>query len=163
MFVRLPNKTDCERWAIFSRKTACYITEWLAGRAKDCGHDLLFHNSIGGPLLPETIHRELCRTFCKMYSGEIIHAEGLDVGRLTACAIRWRATSHRVEHPFRPSWGQGDGSRCPRCWATPRTTKRRLAEVMTRQCEGSKRASNLPTSTRSLSLDEFLAQYVGDN
>jgi integrase/recombinase XerC len=47
LFVRLPNKTDCERWAMFSDKAARYIFEWMVERSDDCGHDLLFHNTLG--------------------------------------------------------------------------------------------------------------------
>jgi integrase/recombinase XerC len=99
LFVRLPNKTDCERWALFSNKTARYITEWLRERAEDCRHNLLFHNSLGGQLLPETMHREFCRTFCKMYAGETIHSEGLD---------EW--STHRLRHTMASNLASGGAS-----------------------------------------------------
>jgi integrase len=45
VFVRVPNKTDSERWAPFHRKTRRFLGQWLKKRDPDCGHDFLFLNS----------------------------------------------------------------------------------------------------------------------
>ncbi len=163
LFVRLPNKTDCERWALFSDKTARYITEWLQERAEDCGHDRLFHNSIGGPPLPETMHRALCRTFCKMYAGEIIHAEGLD---------EW--STHRLRHTMASNLASGGASvstiMSAGGWKSPSSmlvytktneanARRGYDDAMRRHDE----QANVVTSKRVLSPEEFLSQYGEEN
>jgi integrase/recombinase XerC len=68
-------------------------------RAEDCGHDRLFHNSIGGQPLPDTMHRDLCRTFCKMYAGKVIHDEGLE---------EW--STHRLRHTMASNLALGGTS-----------------------------------------------------
>jgi integrase/recombinase XerC len=144
LFVGLPNKTDCERWALFSDKTARYITEWLQERAENCGHDRLFHNSMGGPSLPDTMHRDLCRTFCKMYAGEIIHAEGLD---------EW--STHRLRHTMASNLASGGASVSTimgaEGWKSPSSM---LVYTKTDEANASKRI---------LSPEEFLAQYGDEN
>lgn len=44
LFVRLPNKTNTERYAQFGPKTAKYLVEWLAERDASCGTDSLIYN-----------------------------------------------------------------------------------------------------------------------
>jgi integrase/recombinase XerC len=99
LFVRLPNKTDCERWALFSDKTAQSLQEWISERDKYCGHELLFHNSLGGPLFPETLHRECCRTFSRTYGGKEINSVGLDA---------W--STHRLRHTMASNLASGGAS-----------------------------------------------------
>ncbi len=50
VFVRLPNKTMQERWVPYHDKTRRYLEEWLRERDPSCGHDYLFHNSLGDPM-----------------------------------------------------------------------------------------------------------------
>lgn len=163
LFVGLPNKTNCERWALFSDKTARYITEWLEERAEDCGHDFLFHNSMGGRPLPETMHRDLCRTFCKMYAGEIIHAEGLD---------EW--STHRLRHTMASNLASGGASVSTIMgaggWKSVSSmlvyTKNDEANARRGYDEAMRRLNekaNAPTSKRILSPEEFLAQYGGED
>jgi integrase len=160
LFVRLPNKTDCERWAPFSDKTARYITEWLRERAEDCGHDRLFHNSIDGPLLPETMHREFCRTFCKIYAGENIHAEGLD---------EW--STHRLRHTMASNLASGGASVSTIMgaggWKSVSSmlvyTKNDEANARRGYDEAMRRVNeraSISTTKRILSYEEFLAQHV---
>lgn len=99
LLVGLPNKTDCERWAFISDKSVRYISEWLLVRDDYCGHDFLFHNSTGGPLLPDTLHRECCRTFCRVYEGKDIHPDGLD---------EW--STHRLRHTMASNLASGGAS-----------------------------------------------------
>ncbi|ADW67173.1 tyrosine-type recombinase/integrase [Granulicella tundricola] len=99
LFVRLPNKTDCERWAPFSDKTARYILEWRSERDDKCGHDFLFHNSLGDPPRADTMHRELCRTFCKIHGGTQVNPSGLD---------EW--STHRLRHTMASRLASGGAS-----------------------------------------------------
>ena len=159
LFIGLPNKTDCERWALFSDKTARHITDWLSERAKDCGHDFLFHNSMRRQLLPETMHRDFCRTFCKMYAGKTIHAEGLD---------EW--STHRLRHTMASNLASG-GASVPTImgaggWKSVSSmllyTKNDKANARRGYDEAMRRVnerSKLEVSKRILNLEEFLAQY----
>jgi integrase/recombinase XerC len=65
--VGLPNKTTRERLAFFSDRASTRIREWLAVRKGDCGHEFLFQNYLGDPLLWETINNEFKRVLCKTY------------------------------------------------------------------------------------------------
>ncbi|MHB2006901.1 MAG: hypothetical protein ACYCOX_02515 [Acidobacteriaceae bacterium] len=37
-FIRLPNQTNTESWALFSEKTEQYYLEWMTERKANCGH-----------------------------------------------------------------------------------------------------------------------------
>ena len=87
IFVRLPNKTNCERFAFFGEKTKRYFIEWIAERNPNCGHEYLLHNSLRRPLTPGTLARELNQTLCKTFDGEKIHNTGFDT---------W--STHRMRH-----------------------------------------------------------------
>jgi len=52
LFVGLPNKTMQERWVPYHEKTRRYLQQWLNDRDAACGHDFLFHNTLGDPLTP---------------------------------------------------------------------------------------------------------------
>jgi integrase len=151
LFVGLPNKT------------ARYITEWLSERAEDCGHDFLFHNSIGGRPLPETMHRDLCRTFCKMFAGEIIHAEGLD---------EW--STHRLRHTMASNLASGGASLSTIMgaggWESVSSmlvyTKNDEANARRGYDEAMRRLNeraNIPTTRLVLSPEEFLERYGREN
>jgi len=78
LFVRLPNKTKCERYAFFSHKTRDYIDAWLQERDPDCGHDFLLYNSQGNPYRWSGLAIDFKRTLCKTFKGKAIHEVGLD-------------------------------------------------------------------------------------
>jgi integrase/recombinase XerC len=163
LFVGLPNKTDCERWALFSDKAAHYVAKWLRERAEDCGHDFLFHNSMGGRPLPGTMHRDLWRTFCKMYAGQALHDEGLD---------EW--STHRLRHTMATNLAAGGASLSTIMgaggWKSASSmlvytksdevnARRGYDEAMRRINE----QANISTTKRVLSPEEFLAQYGEEN
>lgn len=158
-FVRLPNKTGCERWAMFSDKTARFVAEWLSDRDPHCEHDQLFHNSVGNPLLPATLHRELCRVLCKTYAAEQINVEGVE---------QW--STHRLRHTMASNLASG-GASIPVIMASGgwrsvssmmiytqndiAVARRGYDEAMRRHDE----QSTTSTSKEILSLDVFLAEY----
>jgi integrase/recombinase XerC len=86
-FVRLPNKTNRERWAHFSEKTKRYYIEWMAERDSNCGHDFLLHNTLADPLLAGTLANQFKKILCKTYEGKAVHETGFD---------RW--STHRLRH-----------------------------------------------------------------
>jgi len=61
VFVRVPNKTDSERWAFFHLKTRRLLCEWLCKRDPGCGHDSLFLNSQNRPLNADRLANQLRR------------------------------------------------------------------------------------------------------
>jgi site-specific recombinase XerD len=87
LFVGLPNKANRERSAFFGEKTKRYFIEWMAVRNPTCGHDYLFHNTQGNPLLADTLRDEFNRTLCKTYNGKRVHETGFDT---------W--STHRLRH-----------------------------------------------------------------
>jgi integrase len=88
VFIVLPNKTSRERYAFFSEKTMKYLKEWLAVRRPDCGHDLLFHNTLGGPCTVDSIHDAMCSVLVKQPRSRVnVHEEGMD---------SW--STHRLRH-----------------------------------------------------------------
>ena len=89
LFVRLPNKTNRERWAFFSHKTKRYYIEWMTERRDDCNHDGLLHNEFGNPLKVNTLMQEYRRVLCKTYKGKKINETGWD---------QW--STHRLRHTF---------------------------------------------------------------
>ncbi len=86
-FIRLPNKTNRERWAFFADKTKRFYIEWMAERDQNCGHDFVLHNTLGDPSCPSTLSDEFKRTLCKTYEGTAIHETGFD---------KW--STHRLRH-----------------------------------------------------------------
>jgi integrase/recombinase XerC len=159
LFVRLPNKGDCERWAPFHDKTSHYIAEWLLDRQSDCGHTNLFHNSLNATLLPGTAHREMCVTFCKMYGGKVLHLDGLE---------QW--STHRLRHTMASNLCLG-GADVPTIMAAGgwKSTSSMLIYTKVDQAlarRGYDDAMHLaderaasPSTTTILSLDEFLAAH----
>ena len=61
IFVRVPNKTDSERWALFHRKTRKLLGQWLNKRGLECGHDFLFLNNRNRPLTADRLAEQLRR------------------------------------------------------------------------------------------------------
>ncbi len=99
LFVRLPNKTNTERWALFTDRAAHYIADWLGIRDSNCDHDYLFQNKLGDPSSPEVMHAEFCCTFCKVHGGEVLHDDGLD---------QW--STHRLRHTMATNLASGGAS-----------------------------------------------------
>jgi len=87
LFVRLPNKSNRERWAFFSEKTKCHYIEWMVERNPHCGHDHLLHNTLGSPLKVWSLAREFQRILCKTYEGKTRNEAGFD---------KW--STHRLRH-----------------------------------------------------------------
>lgn len=87
VFVRLPNKTMTERWALFSSKTVRFFHEWMTERDPNTGHSHVITNMIGGPPSARSLHEEFKRAFCKTYDGQTIHEVGLE---------KW--STHRLRH-----------------------------------------------------------------
>ncbi len=56
--IRLPNKTNRERWAHFADKTKRFHIEWMAERDQTCGHDFVLHNILGDPSCPGSLSNE---------------------------------------------------------------------------------------------------------
>jgi integrase len=87
LFVRLPNKTNKERWAYFSERTKRYFVEWMAERNPECDHDHVLQNELGDPMTEGTLRELFKRTVCKVYNGEVRHEIGFD---------KW--STHRLRH-----------------------------------------------------------------
>jgi len=63
LFIRLPNKTNTERFAPFHNKTRDAYIEWLSHRPA-VGHDFLFTGRSGAPLRKWTLRTVLNRLLC---------------------------------------------------------------------------------------------------
>ena len=89
LFVRLPNKTNRERFAFFGEKTGKYFQEWLVERDSSCGHEMLLYNYSKGraPFTPGTLGAAFSRVLCKTYGGKDLNSRGFD---------RW--STHRLRH-----------------------------------------------------------------
>jgi integrase/recombinase XerC len=88
LFVALPNKTNCERYAPFAEKTKRYFIEWMTERDSKCVHDYLLHNTRGKPLNAHALHLEFRRALCKTYKGKTtLNETGFD---------KW--STHRLRH-----------------------------------------------------------------
>jgi type 1 fimbriae regulatory protein FimB len=59
IFVRVPNKTDSERWALLQRKTRKFLGQWLNERDPECGRDFLFLNARNRPLTADQLAEQL--------------------------------------------------------------------------------------------------------
>lgn len=77
LFIRLPNKTDTERWTPFHEKTKLYLTQWLAERDPSCGHNFLLYNMLKRPPAIAQIQSKLRAIRCKRSRNET-HEHGLD-------------------------------------------------------------------------------------
>jgi integrase/recombinase XerC len=96
VFVRLPNKTNRERSVNFSGQTKRYFVEWMAARDQGCGHDYLFHNTLGDPLLVHALAGEFKRALCKVFNGKTVNKTGFD---------KW--STHRLRHTMASRLVQG--------------------------------------------------------
>ena len=159
LFVRLPNKTNTERWALFTDRAAHYLADWLGTRDANFDHDYLFHNKLGGPPSPEVMHAEFCRTFCKVYDGRVLHDDGVE---------HW--STHRLRHTMASNLASGGASVTTIMkaggWKTasamllytkadPELARRGYDEAMARAEE----QERSPLNRVVISPDAFLAEY----
>jgi integrase len=88
LFVRLPNKTDTERYSHFGPKTAKYLTEWLAERDASCETNSLIYNyaKSKNPFNTNTLGIAFNRVLRKDYEGKS-HERGFE---------KW--STHRLRH-----------------------------------------------------------------
>jgi integrase/recombinase XerC len=86
-FVRLPNKTSCERYASFGNKTKQCLQAWMNERDPGCGHDALLYNTLQNPCSEQMLIDEVNRILCKTYRGRLVNETGFD---------RW--SMHRLRH-----------------------------------------------------------------
>jgi integrase len=84
VFVRLPNKTDTERWVPFHEKTKRYLTQWLGERDSNCGHNFLFYNVLKRPPRVAQLQMKLRAILCRK-SRHATHEHGLDKLSLHRC------------------------------------------------------------------------------
>lgn len=77
-FVRLPNKTNCERYSHFGSKTKQYFEAWMKERDPGCGHDALLYNTLKRPCTEPTLRADVNRTLCKAYDGKQLNETGFD-------------------------------------------------------------------------------------
>lgn len=94
--VGLPNKTNTERDAFFGKKSKQYIQEWMQDRDPSCGHDMLFHNTLGHPCTEWQVAREFQTILCKTFEGKKQHEEGFD---------KWHM--HRLRHTMASRLAKG--------------------------------------------------------
>jgi len=96
VFVGLPNKTNRERLVNCLDKTRRYYIEWMAERNADCGHDFLFHNTLGNPLKQATLADEFNRVLLKSHEDRSVNEIGFD---------QW--STHRLRHTMATQLIQG--------------------------------------------------------
>jgi integrase/recombinase XerC len=87
VFVRLPNKTNRERFAQFSVKTRAYLTKWLSERNSCCEHDFLLYNLLGAPFSPGALRSALKKVLFRCFEGTKINETGF---------TKW--SFHRLRH-----------------------------------------------------------------
>lgn len=96
LFVRLPNKTNKERWAYFSQETKLYFVKWMAERDPDCNHDHVLQNNLSDPMTAATLRELFKRTLCKVHNHKNRHEVGFD---------RW--STHRLRHTMASNLASG--------------------------------------------------------
>jgi integrase len=158
IFIVLPNKGSRERYTFFHDKTSKYLKEWLAVRKPDCGHDLLLHNTLGGPSTVDTIHNAMCSVLLKQAKkGNTVHEEGMD---------SW--STHRLRHTM-ASRLTSNGANASTVmaaggWVTAQAMAgyARVNDTAARRGydEAMERVrSKKPESRRSLSFSEYIEQF----
>jgi integrase len=87
-FVRLPNKPNRERYALFGEKTKRRFEAWMKERDPACGHDALLYNEHGKKQVSaQALTRYMNLTLCRTYLGQQVNKTGLD-----------RFSLHRLRH-----------------------------------------------------------------
>ena len=156
IFVRLPNKTNTERYAPFGEKAKMMISAWLQERDPSCGHDFLFHNTEGNPCKGLQMHLEFVHVLCKSLRGKKLHDEGIEAWSI-----------HRMRHTMATRLAKGGANYSTIMgaggWTTfnamvgyagvdPDDSRRGYEEAMLR----SEAASRLPPQTVSLTLEQYI-------
>ncbi len=96
VFVRLPNKSNKERYSLFGSRTAEYFRRVLSVRPKDLEHDHLLWNAVAAPMRICSLQRSLRLALCKEYQGKVVNEVGFD---------RW--STHRLRHNMATSMRRG--------------------------------------------------------
>ncbi len=96
VFVRLPNKSNKERYSLFGTRTAQYFHRLLAVRPKDLEHDNLLWNAINAPMRAHSLHRFFQLALCKAHKGKVTRETGFD---------RW--STHRLRHTMATGMRRG--------------------------------------------------------
>jgi integrase/recombinase XerC len=162
LFVRLPNKSNRERFAYFSWKTAKFLKEWLAERNPDCGHDFLLYNEWGTPYLASVLRNTLRMVLCKSVKGNTVNQTGFD---------EW--SFHRLRHTMASNliaagasavvtMGQGGwvsyNSMAGYVKVDPAMVSREYHEVQRKLSE----QKQVAPRSRSLTPAELLRRHVGE-
>jgi integrase/recombinase XerC len=87
LFVRLPNKRNVERWALFGDRTKQYYLELLAERDPNCPYDSLLLNNWGQPCKVSSLRYLFNKALRKNRQGAIVNAVGFE---------KW--STHRLRH-----------------------------------------------------------------
>jgi integrase/recombinase XerC len=87
LFVRLPNKSNVERWAFFGDRTKRYYLELLAEREPNCPYDNLLLNNWGQPCKVSSLRYFFNNVLRKNRQGKIVNAVGFE---------KW--STHRLRH-----------------------------------------------------------------
>jgi integrase/recombinase XerC len=87
LFVRLPNKSQTERYAFFGEKTTRYWHEWMHERRESCGHERALYNNIGTPYTRDTLADAFKRVLLKSEKGVDGDGDGFET---------W--STHRLRH-----------------------------------------------------------------
>jgi integrase/recombinase XerC len=96
VFVRLPNKSNKERYSLFGTRTAGYFRRVLSVRPNNLKHDHLLWNAVAAPMQISSLRRSLRLALCKTYQGKVANEVGFD---------RW--STHRLRHNMATSMRRG--------------------------------------------------------
>ncbi len=96
VFVRLPNKSNRERYSLFGPRTAEFARTILRSRPRDMKQDHILWNAVNGPMACGTLRRQLRMALCKTYQGKSLRDEGFS---------SW--STHRLRHNMATSMRRG--------------------------------------------------------
>lgn len=96
VLVRLPNKSNKERYSLFGARTAEYLCQVLSERPKGLSHDHVLWNTVNAPMRVHSLRRAFRMALCKTYQGKALNEIGFD---------RW--STHRLRHNMATSMRRG--------------------------------------------------------
>ncbi len=96
VFVRLPNKSNKERYSLFGARTAEYFRRVHSARPENASHDHLLWDCLCGPMRIASLRRALRLALCKTYLNRAVNEVGFD---------RW--STHRLRHNMATSMRRG--------------------------------------------------------
>ncbi len=158
LFVRLPNKSNVERWAFFGDRTKRYYLELLAERDPNRPYDNLLLNNWGQPCKVSSLRYFFNNVLRKNHHGKIVNAVGFE---------KW--STHRLRHNMATTLFRGGADThtvmAAGGWASAEamsknvlvdidTARRGYDEALRRLAK----AQNSAPSTTILSPAEFLAR-----